>query len=90
MKTTKVEKILLIIRNYVIPVVAVLFGLGVIWTDLKYDIVTSVDAIRIVKIENKELEVKIEDNKDSIGLILQELRGMNVKLDYIIKELDNR
>ena len=97
----KTIKKLDMIKEYIIPTIIFLFGLGVLWASVRYDIVENAEAIEFFTVETdvsfelvddktKELQVQCEETDKVINLILQQLVGIDVKLDYIIKELDSK
>jgi len=90
MSNTKPLQIVNILKEYIIPVIIFLFGLGVMWASFKYDIVENVEAIESVSMDVEGLQVQWNETDDVINLILQRLEGIDVKLDYIIKNIDSR
>jgi len=89
------------LKDYIVPVIVFIFGLGVLWASVRYDIVENAEAIEFFTVETdvsfelvddktKELQVQCDETDKVINLILQQLVGIDVKLDYIIKELDSK
>ena len=90
MSNTKPLQIVNILKEYIIPVIIFLFGLGVMWASFKYDMVKNDEAIESVSMEVEGLQVQCNETDDVVNLILQRLEGIDVKLDYIIKNIDSR
>jgi len=78
----KSEKILGIVRNYIIPLVVFICGLSVAWAILDSSVKNNALAI-------EELEVKCTETERITNLVLQRLSSIDAKLEYIVKEIDS-
>ena len=97
----KTIKKLDMIKEYITPTIIFLFGLGVLWASVRYDIVENAEAIEFFAVETeicfeeaneeiKEMDIRQDKIEEVQELILQELVGINVRLDYVIKDIDSR
>jgi hypothetical protein len=89
MKTSKTDKerivdlthTLNLIKNYVIPVMITLVGIGVVWTTLQGSVKSNTMAI-----ESLGVRCTIQENLNAE--ILQRLAGIDAKLEFIIKTIE--
>ena len=76
-------KLLNILQTYVIPFIVSLVGAGMLWASLNNVVTSNVLAIR-------DLKVQCDQTESTINLVLQRLASIDTKLEYIIKEIDNK
>jgi len=75
------EKILGIVKNYIIPFIVFITGLAVAWSALNSSVKSNAVAI-------EELEVKCSETERATNIVLQRLASIDAKLEYIVKEID--
>lgn len=76
------EKILGIVKNYIIPFIVFITGFAVAWSALDSSVKSNAMAI-------EDLELRCTETERATNLVLQRLSSIDAKLEYIIKEIDN-
>ena len=78
---TNLEKTMSIVKNYVIPSVALIASIAIAWSILNNTVTQNTQAI-------EHLEVRCDKNEQVVQLILERLASIDTKLEYIVKEID--
>lgn len=78
---TNLEKAMSVVKNYVIPSVALIASIAIAWSILNNTVSHNAEAI-------DDLETRCERNEQVVQLILERLASIDTKLEYIVKELD--
>ncbi len=78
---TNLEKVMSVVKNYVIPSVALIASIAVAWSILGNTVSHNAEAI-------SDLEIRCDKNEEVVQLILERLASIDTKLEYIVKELD--
>jgi len=78
---TNLEKTMSIVKNYVIPSVALIASIAIAWSILNNTVSHNAEAI-------SDLEIRCEKNEQVVQLILERLASIDTKLEYIVKEID--
>lgn len=77
----KSEKVLGVIKNYLVPLIVFICGLAVAWTALNGNVKINTYAI-------EDLERRSTKNEEVIDIVLQRLSSIDAKLEYLVKEVD--
>lgn len=70
-----------VIKNYIIPVIITLVGIGVVWATLQSTVNSNALAIEAI-------DAKCTAQEVLIGEVLQRLAGIDAKLEFIIKTIE--
>lgn len=77
------KKIPDILLKYIVPFVSLIVGLVLAWSALSSNVNNNAQAIEL-------LNDRVYNNEKTINIVLQRLEGIDAKLEYIIKDIDNR
>ena len=75
------EKAMSVIKNYVIPGIALIASIAIAWSILNNTVAHNAEAI-------EDLETRCEKNEQVVQLILERLASIDTKLEYIVREIE--
>jgi hypothetical protein len=81
MTTEKSRQVIEDVKRYLIPIIVVIFGLGVTWSTLNAQITTNAEAV-------EEIDDRCLATEQITQEILQRLASIDTKLEFIIGELE--